>query len=198
MKKVTFLFSILMLGTTTSTIAQNLKADSRATSVAWKATKVVGGHNGLVSLKSGDIQMDGNKVKSGKFVLDMTTISCLDLTDKETNGKLVGHLHSDDFFSTAKNPTVTFEITKATESRNDAGNNYSITGKLTIKGITQEVTFPATVTYVNGQMRAKGTVKFDRTKYGIKYNSGSFFTGLGDYMINDEVEVGFDLVTAAN
>jgi len=198
MKKSVFLFSFLMLGITLSATAQNLKVDARSTSVAWKATKVSGGHNGTVGIKSGDIQMDGNKLKSAKIVLDMTNIVCLDIKDKETNGKLVGHLHSDDFFSTAKNPTVTFDLSKATETRGEAGANYTITGKLTIKGITQDVTFPSTVTYMNGQMKATGTMKFDRTKYEIKYNSGTFFSGLGDYMINDEVEVGFNLVTAAN
>lgn len=60
---------------------------------------------------------------------------------------------------------------------------------MTIKGITQPVTFNLVATNQN----AKATFKIDRTKYDIKYRSGNFFEDLGDKMIYDEFELNVNL-----
>ena len=36
-----------------------------------------------------------------------------------------------------------------------------------------------------------GTLKFDRTKFNMKYGSGSFFKNLGDKMINNEIKIDY-------
>ena len=64
--------------------------------------------------------------------------------------------------------------------------NAQITGDLTIKGITHALTFPADVTPGKNNVHAKATIKVDRTKYDIKYGSGSFFDNLGDKAIENE------------
>jgi polyisoprenoid-binding protein YceI len=198
MKKVTFLISLIMTAVAQNIDAQTLSANTNTTNVTWKASKVTGSHNGTLKLKSGEVMMDGNNVRSAKIAIDMNTMTVDDIKDAGTNAKLLGHLKSDDFFSVDKFSTVNFELTKAVAKADGNGNTHFITGNLTIKGITHEISFPAAVTYANGELRAKGTLKFDRTKWDIRYNSGSFFSGLGDYMIYDDVEVGFDLVTVPN
>ena len=63
--------------------------------------------------------------------------------------------------------------------------NYDVTGDLTIKGQTNPITFDLATT------ANSATTKFNvnRTKYDIKYGSGSFFDNLGDKAIADEFEL---------
>ena len=94
--------------------ASNLKVNTAKSELTWVGKKVTGEHTGKISLKEGTITLDGAKLTGGKFVADLTSITCTDLTDKEYNGKLIGHLKSDDFFGVEKHPTATFVVTKAT------------------------------------------------------------------------------------
>jgi hypothetical protein len=76
--------------------------------------------------------------------------------------------------------------------------DYNVKGNLTIKGITNEISFPAKVSLENGNVQAMGTATIDRTKWNIKYGSGKFFQGLGDKMIYDEFEITFDIKAKSN
>lgn len=173
--------------------------DSAGSLVEWTAKKVTGQHNGTVAVKSGMIQAAAGKVAAGKFVLNMNSIVVLDMpaTD-EFNAKLLGHLKSDDFFAVEKNPEAQFEIVKV-EAATDAasGNNSTVTGNLTIKGISKSITFPANIAIEPAQLTAKAEFNIDRTEWDIKYGSGKFFQDLGDKMINDEFTVKFNLLAKA-
>ncbi|NEM98107.1 YceI family protein [Pontibacter burrus] len=163
--------------------------------VKWNGKKIGGEHYGAIALKSGNLTVDKNKVTGGKFVIDMNSISVEDIKDAEYNGKLVGHLKSDDFFGVEKHPTATFEIKSlAPIAKAAAGKpNYNVNGLLTIKGITKPVQFPATITTKNGVVSAKADVKVDRSKYDVKYGSKSFFDNLGDNVIMDDFTVSFNV-----
>ncbi|MBC7488253.1 MAG: YceI family protein [Cytophagaceae bacterium] len=167
------------------------KVDKTKSKVTWIARKVTGEHTGTVNIADGKLTSDGKNILGGSFDIDMNTITCADLTDADYNGKLIGHLKSDDFFSVAKFPKSTLAITKATSTGNGT---YKINGNLTIKGITQPIEFPATVTISATQVTAKAKILVDRTKYDIKYGSASFFDSLGDKAINNEFELNVDLV----
>lgn len=176
---------------------QTLAVDPAGSAVKWTGKKVTGAHNGTVSLKSGQVELENNKLKGGNFEIDMTSIKVEDLKDPEYNGKLTGHLRSDDFFGVDKHPTSTFKITsvkelkKGTKGVKDA--THEIAGDLTIKGVTQPVVFPAKISVKGDQATATGKLMVDRTKYNIRYGSGKFFENLGDKMINDEFEIELDL-----
>ncbi|MHC2993801.1 lipid-binding protein [Pontibacter sp. HJ8] len=159
--------------------------------VKWHAKKVTGEHMGGLSLKSGQLNVEKNKVTGGTFVIDMASITCTDIKDAGMNGKLVGHLKSDDFFGVEKHPTATFNITDLKPIAKAAAGqpNYNVKGNLTIKGITNPVAFPATVTVKDGVATAKADVTVDRTKYDIRYRSSNFFEDLGDKAIYDEFTV---------
>ncbi|TLU99468.1 YceI family protein [Dyadobacter luticola] len=183
-------------------VSSNVSADKKVTTLkvnpakselTWVGKKVTGEHTGKIALKEGNIIMDGSKLTGGKFVADLTSITNTDLTDKEYNGKLIGHLKSDDFFSVEKHPTATFVVTKATPK---SAGVYDVTGDLTIKGITKPVTFPVTVKTTPAGAEATGTLVVDRSKYDIKYNSKSFFENLGDKMINDDFTIDVKLVAS--
>ena len=172
----------------------NYTIDTKATTATWLAKKVTGQHTGGISISKGNIISDGKTITGGSFEIDMTTINCTDLTDKEYNGKLIGHLKSDDFFSIDKNPTAKFELTKATLK---SGNDYDVTGKLTIKGITNDISFPAMIKMDAKTFVTVAKIMVNRTKYDIKYGSASFFEGIGDKAINDEFELNINVVAAA-
>ncbi|MEO6284180.1 MAG: YceI family protein [Dyadobacter sp.] len=173
--------------------ATNLKVNTSKSELTWLGKKVTGEHTGKIALKEGTITLDGAKLTGGKFVADLTSITNTDLTDKEYNGKLIGHLKSDDFFAVEKHPTATFVVTKATPK---SAGVYEVTGDLTIKGITKPATFPVTIKTTATGAEVAGTLVVDRSKYDIKYNSKSFFENLGDKMINDDFSIDVKLVAA--
>jgi polyisoprenoid-binding protein YceI len=116
----------------------------------------------------------------------MNSIVVTDLKAGQGKEKLEGHLKADDFFGTDKFATATLVFKKLVTK---APNAYTVTGDLTIKGITKPVTFDLTTT----ANTATTNVKIDRTKYDIKYGSGSFFDSLGDKAINDDFNLAVDL-----
>ncbi len=164
--------------------------DTKASKITWNAKKVSGEHTGNVSLNGGKVWVEKSAVVGANINMDMNSISCTDLTDAEWNKKLVGHLKSDDFFSVEKHPEASFEITSVKKGSNG---DHMVNGKLTIKGISNDISFPAKVNLSNGVVKANGTAKLDRTKWDIRYGSGKFFEGLGDKMIYDEFDITFDI-----
>lgn len=173
--------------------ATTYKVDASKSELKWNGKKVTGEHYGTINLKEGSFTLDGAKLTGGSFVADMNSIIVQDLTDKEYNGKLLGHLKSEDFFSVEKHPTAKFVVTNATQK---SGNTYDVTGNLTIKGITKPVTFPVTVTPAGNGAAVKGTIVVDRSKYDMKFRSKSFFDAatLGNNLIYDDFTIEVNLV----
>ncbi len=164
-----------------------------ATSVLnWKGAKPTGEHNGTVALKSGGILIENGVVSAGEFVVDMSTITNLDMKGKEGAGKLEGHLKSADFFDVATYPTAKFVITKVEENEG----KLSVTGNLNIKDVTKSITIPATLSEVDGNYVFKSdNFNIDRADFNVKYGSKSFFDDLKDKFIDDLVEMSFEVKT---
>jgi len=171
---------------------ETYKIDTQKSVIEWTGKKVLGAHNGEIKLASGAITTESKIPVKGTFVIDMNSISNKDLTDAEAKSKLLGHLRSEDFFSVDKFPAAQFAATRI----RDAGNgNLNITGNLTIKGITNSISFPATYTVKGNQLTAKAAnVKVDRTKYNMKFGSKSFFESIGDKAIDDEFLLNINIV----
>ncbi len=182
MKKLTTLVTFL--------IAANLFAvgvNTEKSQVEWLGKKVTGEHKGTIKIKSGELEMKDGELSGGKIVIDMTTINTTDL-EGEWKTKLDNHLKAADFFDTSKHETANLVVTKVEKAGKD---KYKVTGDLTIKKITKPVSFE--VKKSKGMF--KGSLTFDRTKFDVKYKSGSFFEGLGDKMIYDDVNLTFSLAT---
>ncbi len=165
--------------------------DTKKTTATWLGTKVTGKHNGNINIANGKITSDGTNITGGTVEFDMTSITNADLTNKEYNDKLVGHLKSDDFFGVAKYPTAKFEISKVTLK---SGNDYDVTGKLTIKGITNEISFPAIIKFDEKTIVTIAKIIVNRTKFDIKYGSASFIEKIGDKAISDDFELNVNVV----
>lgn len=169
--------------------------DTKASKVFWTGKKVTGEHTGYLSVGNGMVMVENNSVTGAQVNMDLTSIVCTDLKDEGVNQKFVGHLKSDDFFSVDKHPMAKFEITSMKPG--STSGEYNVKGNMTIKGKTNEISFPAKVSLNNGVVKAVGTAILDRTKWDIRYGSGKFFQGLGDKMIYDEFEVTFDIAAKA-
>lgn len=167
--------------------AQNkLTADTTKTTLLWLGEKVTGQHTGTIKLQSGWLTWQDNKIVSGEFNIDMNS-----LKESENNKMLMGHLRSDDFFGVARFPLAKLVITGSTPF--DKG-SATVTGTLTIKDISNPIEFKAT-----SQKKDDGTwfyanITVDRTKYNIRYGSGSFFDNLGDKTIYDEFKLKVNLL----
>ncbi|MCB0348381.1 MAG: YceI family protein [Bdellovibrionales bacterium] len=184
------ILTALILVAQTPAFAESLSVDTKASSVEWVGAKVTGSHTGQVPVTEGSIEVDKGAIQKAKVTVDLSKMTNKDLTG-EYHTKLLNHLKSDDFFAVSKHPTANIVINSAKKL---SGKQYQFTGDLTIKGVTKPVSFKGDVTDANGTLKVNGNLSFDRTAYGIKYNSGKFFQSLGDKLINDEVKLTFTMV----
>lgn len=173
----------------------SLRVSPEDCTLIWTGRKVTGEHTGGLTISSGNLRMDGGRLSGAEIVVDMRSITCTDVSNPSSNAKLVAHLNSPDFFDTEKFPEALFRTTSVDPIPGaGAGKpNHRITGDLTIKGITHPITFDALVFESEGSTRAAANLTFDRAKYDVRYRSGSFFEGLGDRLIEDNVDLTFDL-----
>jgi hypothetical protein len=206
MKKMILFLAALLFVSVSVHAGESIPLDWSQSKVTWVGKKVLGQHSGTVKIKELNLQSiakDGENTpiiapdRPAIVVIDLTTIADDDLKDADSNAKLVGHLKSEDFFDVAKFPVATLIVTGITpRSQKSDGFTHDLKGSLTIKNITHDVVIPATVTQSKNLWKASGKFNVDRTQYDIRYRSGKFFEGLGDKIIKDEFEVGFDIVVA--
>jgi polyisoprenoid-binding protein YceI len=172
--------------------ALNLKESE----LMWMGKPIVGsGHEGTIQFVSGSIIISpSGQITQGELVVDMNTIKNTDMKPDDGGKDLEDHLKADDFFSVAKHPRATFSILKVVpDATYKASGRVKLTGLLTIKGITNQVEFSATVVGTKETVTVKGDLIIDRTKWDIIYQSKSIFTNLKDGIISDEIRLTVDL-----
>lgn len=196
MKKSTLLLGLgfaAVVGLSAFTAAGEKKASTSTSVIEWTGSKVIGGgHTGTISVKKSQFEFKKDKLVQGTVVADMTSITNTDL-EGEWMQKLIGHLNSDDFFSTSKYPTATIKTTKVTPGKES--NTYDVVADLTIKGITKPQTFTASVKPNGKGHIITANVDIDRTQYDVKYGSSSYFDSLGDKAISDNFNLKVKIYT---
>lgn len=176
--------------------ATTYKLQPQLSTLGWEGKAVTHGHNGTMQFASGELTANGAQLTGGTVVVDMKTLKATDIKDADSHAKFVGHMSGEDFFSAEKYPTAVFKIVSVTPIKGAAAdaNNATISGDMTIRDVTQRISFPAKVGVKNGVAAASGTVTIDRTKYGLKYGSKTFFDTIGDKAINDEFTLSFNVI----
>ena len=182
MKKMILSTVVSILSLINLQAQEQFEISLKNSSAEWIGEKITGSHNGTINLSKAFFIFDNNTLVGGQFEMDMNSIKCTDIENREYAAKLESHLKDKDFFATEEYPISHFTITEVIFD----GTSYMITGNITIRGISQEITFPAKFHSDEDLFLADATLKIDRTKHDIKYGSGSFFDGLGDRMIYDE------------
>lgn len=168
--------------------------DTKASTVEWLGKKTTGQHNGNVALQSGHIKFSNGIPVNGEFTLNMNSITVTDIKDAEDNQHLVTHLKSNDFFSAEKHPAATLRIKKVEKSSSKTGANYQVTADLTIKGITNEIQFPAQIERKDNIVSAAANFTIDRTKWNVVYKSKSILGSMADKFIYDDIAYTVKLV----
>jgi len=172
-------------------IATLNNVDIAVSVLTWKGSKPTGSHNGTVALQSGGMLIEEGVLKGGEFVIDMNTITNVDMAGSAGAGKIEGHLKAPDFFDIAVYPTSKFEITNVEE----AEGKLAVTGNLQIKDVTKSITIPATISSEGGVTTFKSDVfNVDRADFNVKYGSKRWIEGLKDKFINDLMEMSFVVV----
>src|SRR5688572_20352407 len=183
--------------------------DTTESKIEWVATKVSGYHTGTVNIKDGELNVQDGKVTGGNFVLDMTSmvVSGPPENDEKSNNKLLTHLKSPDFFEVSAHPIATFVITSVapfsgtvkdtTDPRQESISKYkvadpthTVSGNLTIKGITKNIEFPASIVVSNNSANAIAKFNVDRTQWNIVY------PGKPDDLIRNDIHFGISLKAA--
>jgi polyisoprenoid-binding protein YceI len=186
MKNILSVLALTFLLTGTSNAQLKLTASNEKSKLSWLGEKVTGQHSGSISLKEGWLNWQENQIVSGEFLIDMAS-----LKDDEGSERLERHLKSDDFFGVEKYPVARFEITGSTSFERGSG---IVKGNLTIKGVTNPIEFKATLQNTDEGTWFYANIVVDRSKFNLRYGSGSFFDNLGDKTIYDEFKLKVNLL----
>ena len=185
------------------TYADSYKVDVDNSSIQWIGRKVTGEHDGNLEILYGNIRRyldtKNTEVIRGNIVIDMTTITNKDIQNKQYQKYLVDHLKDEDFFDVAHFSKSELKIlSNDLILLTDNSSNTKITAEITIKGITKEIEFPAKIEFFDDFAIATGTIDIDRTLFGIRYKSKSYFPDMGDYFIYDDFTLNFSIKAIKN
>lgn len=137
-------------------------------------SKVTGKHNGSFGDFSGQIDYAGTPENSRVKITikaDSITTDTPDLTK---------HLKTADFFDVAKFPEANF-VSTAIKPGGENGATHTVTGNLTMHGVTKSITFPATINVTPDLATVNSSFSINRKDFGINY------AGAADNLIRDDV-----------
>jgi polyisoprenoid-binding protein YceI len=142
--------------------------------IEFTASKVTGSHNGSFQRFTGGINYAGTPEKSAvKIGIEMNSVT----TDAPD---LTKHLQTPDFFDVQKFPQASFVSTDI-KPGGEKGATHTVTGNLTLHGVTKAITFPATITVSPGVVNVESSFAINRKDFGIVY------AGAANNLIRDEV-----------
>ena len=185
------LFALLIVLSLLSFTAKedSYSVNTKDSSVQWLGKKTTGQHGGEVPIQSGSLKVVNDAPWSGEFVLNMTGMTDTDIKDADDNKHLMEHLKGEDFFGVEKFPTASLVIKKfeKMEKPGADGTNYTATADLTIKGVKNEIQFPAQINIKGDAIKANANITIDRTKWNITYKSKTILGSMADKFIYDDV-----------
>ena len=137
-------------------------------------SKVTGKHNGSFGDFSGQVDYAGSPENSRVNITIKTESINTDTPD------LTKHLKTADFFDVAKFPEATF-VSTAIKAGGEKGATHTVTGNLTMHGVTKAITFPATISVTPDAATVESSFSINRKDFGINY------AGAADNLIRDDV-----------
>ena len=145
-----------------------------ASKIEFVASKVTRSHHGSFENFSGEVNYAGSPERSRVSInIEMNSV-------KTDEPDLTKHLQTPDFFDVAKIPQSTFVSTEI-KPGGDKGATHTVTGNLTLHGVTKSISFPATIGVASDAITVESSFAINRKDFGINY------AGMADNLIRDEV-----------
>ena len=160
-------------------VGQAFTIDPGQSTLGFVGSKITGSHDGGFNVFEGTINVVNNDPTASSVSVRIDTTSLWADDDRLTD-----HLKSSDFFDVENLPESTFEST----SIEPAADGYTVTGNLTLHGVTKSISFPAQIEVGAGSVTAQAEFFIKRFDFDIVY------PGKPDDLIRDEVVIKFDLV----
>ena len=161
--------------------AQELPIDVAQSDIHALGAKVTKTETVRFSKWSGAVQVAGGKIQAVHVDLDVTSLDA-------GKPKLNGHLNSPDFFDTEKYPKATFQSTNIQEGSNEPGMTHTVTGDLTMRGVTKSVTFPMKLEVTDDRVTGETEFAINRLDWNIAY------PGAPDDLVQEKVVLTVKLV----
>jgi polyisoprenoid-binding protein YceI len=161
--------------------AQTLKFAADTSKIEFIGAKVTGKHDGGFKSFQGTWNLVPAKPESSLISAQISMESLWTDTDR-----LTGHLRTADFFDVAKFPTTTFESTAISTGSSDPkakDATHTVTGNITIHGVTKSIQFPAKITVTPSAATLESEFFLNRKDFGVNY------AGMANDLIRDEVVI---------
>jgi rhodanese-related sulfurtransferase len=168
------------------------RIDAENSRVEWIGRNLNNRHLGQIAILKGELVLVAGRPSAGSIVLDMHSISNLDLQDPGYRDMLLNHLMSDDFFAVKRYPTASFTLTgwQAQRDASPEAPGGIVTGDLTIKDVTRSINFPAIVApQQDGSIKIHAAFDLDRILWNVRYGSARLFERLGMHLVHDLISV---------
>ncbi|MEQ8474147.1 MAG: YceI family protein [Marinoscillum sp.] len=200
--------------------ATKLEIDTAMSIITWIGTKPTDQHDGIISISDGYAAVDKGKLVGGVVNIDIRSLHIMDIKPEESGyTKLKKHLMSDDFFDADNYPTGSFTITevmtydsaKLVLGEEEFESEYTpaslttfmvknpthiLSGNLTLRGVTKNISFPASIIVSEESVKAEAKFNIDRTNWNLSYDDeSSVIDRAKDKFIYNTVNVGFNLET---
>jgi polyisoprenoid-binding protein YceI len=142
--------------------------------IEFVGSKVTGSEHGSFGDLSGQIDYSGN-IETSRVNITINA----DSVTTDSPG-LANHLKTADFFDVAKYPQVTF-LSTSIKPGGEKGATHTVTGNLTMHGVTKAITFPAAINVTPDAATVESSFSINRKEFGINY------PGPRDNLIRDDV-----------
>jgi len=165
------------------------RVNTEQSTIMWWGRNSNTTHYGKVRIAEGELTVSDANI-TGDIIIDMDSISNINLEGNELQPVLISHLKSDDFFLTRLFPKAEFTIThaKPVEKPYLSIPNYHVSGSLKIRGVSAEQDFMATIARTPEKgLTAEAHFDIDRTRWGVIYGSARFFEHLGMHLVYDVI-----------
>jgi len=154
--------------------AQKYSITSQNSKIDFIGSQVTATHSGSFQKFNGEIDYTGQPETSRVNVtIDTSSLNADD-------PKLTQHLKTPDFFDVAKYPTATF-VSTAIKPGGDKGASHTVTGNLTMHGVTKSVSFPASISAAADAVDVDANFSINRKDFNINY------AGPADNLVRDDV-----------
>jgi hypothetical protein len=185
--------------------------DSVKSFISWVGANNDIRHYGILHIENGYILVNDSTISGGELSIKMSKIEILDLTDNpDESSRLSSFLESKEIFDIGTFPFARFEIDSVrtfgpskTVSRKEIADPMNIIpnkmffGKLTIKGVTKSISFPAKIDMRYYKFQGSANFTIAKSIFGLNSLNRDSAQGDNSYQLPDSIEIGLDILATA-